>query len=148
MTTLLTGKSHQLVKFLIDHGADVNAVLPADCPDARRRLHRVLRTLIDAGGDLGAADDYGTALVYACGAGSLECVRMLIDAGADIHAFQEAREDGADGGMLQGAAGVCESLDRGGRRPGGCGQGGQDGSDARINGGGLRLCEGSAGLGG
>ena len=83
-----------VVKLLLQHGADVNA---AAAPDLTTALHcavenshhaaEVARLLLDAGADVNAATMWGgTALHYTSEWGRLEVVQLLLDRGADVNA--------------------------------------------------------------
>jgi len=99
----------ELAKLLLQHGADVNAIEQwrqqnAVIWAAAQGQPEMLRVLIDAGGDPNSRSMANerdrqisaerrfqwrtaggmTALVYAAREGCLECVRILVDAGADI----------------------------------------------------------------
>ena len=93
----LTALSHrvckgywEVVKCLIEHGADVNA---ADKDgrtallDASERGHfEVVKYLIERGADVNAADEYGyTALLDASEKGHFEVVKYLIEGGVDVN---------------------------------------------------------------
>lgn len=89
------------VRRLIDHGADITA-LSGDCKTAlylavNKRRTEVVRPLLDSGADPNQrlwfqSDVFGVmALHCATWSGSEEIARLLIEAGADVHA---AGEDG------------------------------------------------------
>ena len=60
-----------------------------DCP-AMWSDPAVCRVLIDAGSDLHTKNEYGTSpLHYACGAGALDVVKMLVEAGAGMRATDD-----------------------------------------------------------
>ena len=86
----------ELVKLLIDAGADVNKAnekgeTPLYWAAANGRTECV-KLLIDAGADVNKADKDGrTPLILAAYYGHAECVKLLINAGADVNM---ANEDG------------------------------------------------------
>ena len=75
----------EVVKLLIDNGADVTADNNYAIRNASREGHtEIVKLLIDAGADVTARDNY--AIRYATYNGHLEIVKLLIDAGADVTA--------------------------------------------------------------
>ncbi len=76
------------VQMLIDRGADINLASKEKTPlinaVAKNDL-RILHLLINNDADLGAVVKKGnTALIIAARAGKLDCVRMLVEHGADV----------------------------------------------------------------
>ncbi|UKZ46852.1 hypothetical protein TrVGV298_001063 [Trichoderma virens] len=110
LTAAALGGSIELVRLLIEHGAEMNA--PLECGSfgnalaaaAFRGSIEVPRLLIDHGADVNALlqrGDYGSALAVAASRGSIEVSRLLIEHGADVNALLEC---GKYGSALEAAA--------------------------------------------
>ena len=90
------GKGYtEIVKLLLDHGADVNMTSNGDTAlmFASTNDHtEIVRILLDHGADINVQDKYGqTALMQASGeeCGHTEIVKLLLDHGADINVQDE-----------------------------------------------------------
>ncbi|UKZ73432.1 hypothetical protein TrVFT333_001079 [Trichoderma virens FT-333] len=110
LTAAALGGSIELVRLLIEHGAEMNA--PLECGSfgsalaaaAFRGSIEVPRLLIDHGADVNALlqrGHYGSALAVAANRGSIEVSRLLIEHGADVNALLEC---GLYGSALAAAA--------------------------------------------
>ena len=88
--TDLTGRTANMVQFLLDQGAEINAA--GDEGDAA--LHKacshdntpVVKLLLDRGADVNAFGRNGTPLHAASFTDISDLIRLLLDRGADIHA--------------------------------------------------------------
>jgi hypothetical protein len=89
------GNGHtELVKLLIDKGADMNAIWPgwsngvtALMIAAYNGHTEVVKLLLDKGADVDVKNPYGmTALIYAAIHGHTEIARLLMNKGADVNA--------------------------------------------------------------
>ena len=95
----------QVVKLLLDNGADVNEQ-SGHYGNALRAAsasghEQVVKLLLDKGADVNAqGEDYGNALQAASGSGHEQVVKMLLDKGADVNA-----QGGDYGNALQTASG-------------------------------------------
>ena len=80
-------------------------------PFLRRPAALTLGSLADGGAEVDAADsDYGrTALIFAAFRGSAECVRLLLDAGADT-ALRASGKTALEVAEMQGHAEVAALL--------------------------------------
>lgn len=82
-----TSDSPEVIQVLIDHGADPNARLmgnPALISAARMNHPKVIRSLLENGADVNIATANGaTALSFACARGYTECVKILLQYGAN-----------------------------------------------------------------
>lgn len=82
-----------MIQFLIEHGADVNGINNGEplSVAARRGYADIVRYLIDRGANVNGnnifSDGSGgeSVLMYAIKGGQLECVKMLVEHGADIN---------------------------------------------------------------
>ncbi len=88
------------VRFLLDHGLDVNAACQGSVYFGERPLHRacqfgteeIVRLLVDRGADVNVQDGNGiTPLHNAAFSKSTELVRFLLDKGAQVNAEGTAR---------------------------------------------------------
>ena len=87
-------------RLLCDSGADPNARGLYGCSPLFYAIQghhpEVLRWLLKEGSDVYQVDDFGmTALIEAVENDDLECVDILLDAGADVEANATSRADGA-----------------------------------------------------
>jgi ankyrin repeat protein len=111
-----------LVKFVIDRGADVNALCPL-CNAAAGGRRAVIKALLDRGAAVNGKGDYGqTPLSRAAENGRAAAVRLLIERGATVAgslALSEAAEDGHAGAMkvLLEKGADTEETDKDGRTP-------------------------------
>ena len=84
-------KKTNLVNFLLEAGADVNAVTKIGHTVLQWAViygsHECVQELIDAGVDVNKTDKDGTAtaLILAVGQGKVQCVNTLVNAGADVN---------------------------------------------------------------
>ena len=76
-----------IVRALLDRGADVNADTPLVVASFGGHLD-IVRALLDKGADVNAKDsrDGGTALMAASAQGHLDVVQALLEKGADVNA--------------------------------------------------------------
>jgi uncharacterized protein len=73
------------VRWLLDHGADINAPPGALASAAAFNRHEIVRLLIERGAKPDVLDDDGeSALLHAAEQGALESVSALLDAGARL----------------------------------------------------------------
>ena len=75
----------------IESGADVNRdgpMLVSWTPLVTARSTNMVKLLLGAGGDPGKPSINTTPLISAAGSGQLEIVKILVEAGADIHAIE------------------------------------------------------------
>lgn len=96
-----TNGHHRVVEVLLSHAARANLKRSSDGLEplhiaAGRGKEDVLRVLIEAyiqcGMDIDStANDGGTALEFACHGGYIECVKMLVSAGANVDAVVDDR---------------------------------------------------------
>jgi hypothetical protein len=84
----------EVVSYLLDHGADVNAHGKGEVVDrtalmaaASNGAHvNIVRLLVDKGADVNTRGELGwTALIWAAREGDIECVKYLLSKGADPH---------------------------------------------------------------
>ena len=80
----------EVIKLLLEAGADVNANNNLALGASRKGHLEVVKVLLEAGADVHAEDDY--ALRRASRNGNLEVVRCLLDAGANVYAFDKYSE--------------------------------------------------------
>jgi ankyrin repeat protein len=88
LIALLTGDIDK-ARLLRQRGADPHARGRCGCPPLFYAIHHphVLRWLLEEGADVHQVDDFGTtALIKAVENDDLECVEILLDAGADFEA--------------------------------------------------------------
>ena len=82
-----TSDSPEVIQVLIDHGADPNASLmgnPALIWAAKMNHPKVIQALLDRGADINVTTANGsTALSFACARGYTECVKVLLNYGAN-----------------------------------------------------------------
>lgn len=80
----------EMVKELLAHGADANAVTSANLPLIVMVAHghiEQLRALLDAGADVNASNNYGfTAIHKAVSRGMVDNIKLLIERGANVNA--------------------------------------------------------------
>lgn len=102
---ILMGYDSEMISSIIAQGADVNASFMGETPlmNAANNL-KLLRTLLSAGAKVNEETLLGkAALFYAIQFGDIHCVKMLLDAGANInHALhsQLSEELSENGGHL------------------------------------------------
>lgn len=105
-------KGHELVRFLIDHGADIsksdyhgqNALFYA----IKSGNNKTVALLVESGVPIDARDKLGqTPLFYAAAEGDLKVVQLLLELGADIHAHSKFGETA----LLWAAFGASEYHD-------------------------------------
>jgi ankyrin repeat protein len=89
LIALLTGDIAK-AKLLREHGADTTVCGRCGCPPLFYAImghhHRMLQWLLEIGVDVHQTDEFGTtALIEAAGEDDLECVEILLHAGADVH---------------------------------------------------------------
>lgn len=80
----------ELMQFLIDHGADIEAIGQLDRTPimfaAESKNAEAVLMLIDSGADVNAADQLGgTPLSWAAGIGNAASVQLLLEAGAEVN---------------------------------------------------------------
>ncbi|KAJ7481671.1 ankyrin repeat-containing domain protein [Mycena latifolia] len=113
---LASGYHYDVVKLLIEHGADVNAqcgsILQAACSFGHEDI---VKLLIEHGADVNAqGGEYGSTLQLASRAGHKDIVKLLIEHRADLNAQSEEY-----GSVLQDASGagrgdvVCMLIEHG-----------------------------------
>ncbi len=82
-----TADSPEVIKLLLDHGADPNARVvgvPALIWAAKLNHPRTIQALLDNGADVNVTTANGsTALSFACARGYTECVKVLLNCGAN-----------------------------------------------------------------
>lgn len=91
----------EIVKILLDAKADVNIaneyglmpLMTAVNPSGKKIDLSIVKMLIQAGADLNASVDGKPVLFHAVDGGSLECIKLLIDSGADTDAVFEQTFD-------------------------------------------------------
>ncbi|KAJ8521330.1 hypothetical protein ON010_g17836 [Phytophthora cinnamomi] len=82
-----------VVRFLVDRGADLNAVdnLNNSTPLLRDELPMIW-LLIEAGADVNAADNWGlSSLFYGAVNSNLDVIQLLVESGADINAVDSRK---------------------------------------------------------
>lgn len=89
--TAISERETEIVQFLVDAGADVNATYDSGYPLLRRAVIwgeiEIMRILVGAGADVNAIDKWGDTLLHtAVDWGEPESVRFLLEAGADVNA--------------------------------------------------------------
>jgi len=111
-----------VAQYLIDHGADVNAVpqgdrhplIPAGAtPLCRAAYFNALGTmdlLIRRGADVNSPPGRASALIYAAGQGNLAAVQMLIDHGANINQSFGVNQTAIGEAIQKGHADVAHYL--------------------------------------
>jgi bla regulator protein BlaR1 len=92
-STPLIAAAHEgridVVRFLLDHGADINATSHgwnALVAAAHEGQLETVRLLLDRGADVNAAPSGQSALVAAAHEGRLDVVKLLVERGADVNA--------------------------------------------------------------
>mgnify|MGYP002388348122 FL=1 len=88
------------IRFLLDRGANINAVGVNLCTPlhyaSHNGHHQCVELLLDRRADINAVSyDNNTPLHYASRFGRHQCVELLIDRGAD-KSIKDVREDGRD----------------------------------------------------
>ena len=82
---------YERVKYLVEHGADVNAKnhkgKTALCHTFNVGLYEIMKYLLEHGADINAKDEVGfTALIRTCWYGNVPLMKYLVEKGADVNA--------------------------------------------------------------